>query len=179
MKRENKSKPVISTVPMLVTAKWLADQPVLDIPEFKSAEIKVQRFRVKDANVFQTIYYPYEGYDVYRASMTKDMLIVESMTKINLTPKAELKFVLDSFGLNQEDVEPIESTSQRFGKIAPIDDEWRKNFIFNLTNQHNIYSVGRFATWRNILLDDVLNDLFVVKKLMNSGVYERSKFNSK
>ena len=66
-----------------------------------------------------------------------------------------------------------------FGKIAKIDDAWRKQFIFEMSSKHNICSLGRFGTWRNLLLDDVLQDISVLKKLMNTTTYDRSRHAAK
>ena len=51
----------------------------------------------------------------------------------------------------------------------PIDDKTRKDFIYTLTEKYNIYSVGRFATWRQLLLDDVVNDISVIERLITSN----------
>jgi hypothetical protein len=80
--------------------------------------------------------------------------------------------LFDAFGIVREECVPIERVSQRYGKIAKIDDAWRKKFIFELTHKHQIFSLGRFGTWRNLLLDDVLGDLSVLKKLMNTTTYD-------
>jgi hypothetical protein len=175
---------VISTIPMSVLAKMVGEGSA---PEFQSAPIKVERYRIPHASVYQTVYFPDQITSIYRASITKDLLIVERMSDhwgvgkegAQLNPEGDLMMLKDTFGLHGHEIEPIESTSQRFGKIAPIDDQWRKDFIYRVSNEFDIFSVGRYATWRNILLDDVLNDIYVVKKLMNAGVYERSKHNSK
>jgi len=119
--------------------------------------------------------YPCEKTTLYRASITKDLLIAEYIGE----PDERYWLVLQAFGLTSDDVEEIETVKQGFGKIAPIDDAWRKNFIYRLSNNYTIYSLGRFGTWRNILMDDVLNDLQVIKKLMNANSYERSRINSK
>ena len=58
-------------------------------------------------------------------------------------------------------------------KITPIDEDTRRWVIETLSQKEEIYSLGRFATWRNILLDDVLKDLQVIKKLMNADLYSR------
>ena len=81
-----------------------------------------------------------------------------------------------SFGISRNDCVKIEKSNQRHGKIAPINDDWRKSFIYDLSINHNIYSLGRFGTWRNLLLDDVLKDINVLKKLMKNNIkYERAK----
>ena len=41
----------------------------------------------------------------------------------------------------------------------PIDESKRQKFIFEMTTRYNLYSVGRFATWRQLLLDDVVEDI--------------------
>jgi len=169
---------VISTMPMNVMLNLINElDPTqkTDAPEFKFSQISVRRWRVKDADVFQTVYFPCEKTTLYRASITKDLLIAEYIGE----PDERYWLVLQAFGLTSDDVEEIETVKQGFGKIAPIDDAWRKNFIYRLSNNYTIYSLGRFGTWRNILMDDVLNDLQVIKKLMNANSYERSRINSK
>jgi hypothetical protein len=54
-----------------------------------------------------------------------------------------------------------------------MNEEIRKEFIFKTTVQNNIYSLGRFATWRNLIMDDVYKDIQVIKKLMNQSNYDR------
>lgn len=175
--------PIISTIPMSAMLK-LADRysPMNTVsmtrgiwPEFEAAPIKVSRYRIKNCDAYQTIYFPDPHMSVYRVSLTGDMLIVES---ISGQESSDLSYVTEfavhrAFGISDEDVTSIESVSQRFGKIAPIDNEWRRKFIFDLSHEYNIYSLGRFATWRNILLDDVLKDVSVIKKLMNGSSYDR------
>ena len=37
-----------------------------------------------------------------------------------------------------------------------------------MTNKYKIYSVGRFATWRQLLLDDLINDLKMIDSFITS-----------
>jgi hypothetical protein len=161
----------ISTMPMPLLAAMLYDEPGQNftMPEFNYAPIAVKRWRVKGADVFQTIYYPESIMPVYRASITGDLLVAEFMGQPNTSCEDE---IFGSFGIDESDVDLVDNTKQKFGKIAPIDEHWRKQFILNSSTQHGVYSVGRFATWRNILLDDVLQDLAVVKRLASGGNYE-------
>jgi hypothetical protein len=88
--------------------------------------------------------------------------------------QSDMTEVLDAFGLVEDDVEVIDANhKQSYGKIAPIDEPLRRFVVENLSQQHGVYSLGRFATWRNILLDDVLQDLNVIKKLVNADSYTR------
>jgi hypothetical protein len=135
-------------------------------PVFTYQPIVVKRWRILDADVFQTIYIPDPHTNLYRVSITKDLVIAEYMHK------ADDYDFWRAFGMYASDATPLDQTHQRFGKIAPINDHWRKKFMFDLTTEHNIFSLGRFATWRNILLDDVVKDLNVIKRMMGASLYE-------
>lgn len=164
--------PIISTIPMNIMLK-LAGVEVQEGVLFKFSPIRVQRFRVKGADVFQTIYFPAPSTSVYRASITGDLLIVESVDDMQAM-SSELTEVLDAFGLVDDDIEVIDKNhKQSYGKIAPIDEPFRRFVVETLSHKHGIYSLGRFATWRNILLDDVLQDLNVIKKMVNADSYTR------
>jgi hypothetical protein len=180
---DSNAEPVISTIPMPVMARLYLDSLshsakqdfVYSLQKFQSAPINVDRFRVQNADVYQTIYFPDPDLAVYRASITGDLMIVESVAYgpgefyADIQPEELEK----AFGLRINTLDRIESNTQRFGKIAPIDDNWRKKFIFDLTTEKNIYSLGRFSVFKNILLDDVLKDISVIKKLMNGSDYGR------
>lgn len=154
--------PVISTIPMNLVAKMTA----MPAPVFSYQQIVVRRWRVPDADVFQTVYIPDPNTTLYRVSITKDLVIAEYM-------RVEDDYDFwRAFGLTGDEATPLEVTRQRFGKIAPIEDRWRKQFMFHLTQTYGIYSVGRFATWRNILLDDVIHDLAVIKRMINANLYD-------
>jgi hypothetical protein len=43
-----------------------------------------------------------------------------------------------------------------------------------MTSKYGIYSIGRFATWRQLLLDDVVDDIQHVEKFIRgSSAYNR------
>lgn len=160
----------ISTMPMSSVARMLGVQ---EAPEFSYAPIVVRRWRIPGADVFQSVYFPDPATSLYRVSITGDLLIAE------YADEADGYDFFPAFGLQACDCEPIEKIKQGFGKIAKIDDSWRKNFILQLTNRHKIFSLGRFGTWRNILLDDVMKDISVLKKLMNTTSYDRIRHHAK
>lgn len=173
--------PAISTLPMHLLVHFLHkgfDQDMAErTPEqFKFEPITVCRWRIPGADVFQSIYFPSPETRLYRASITGDLLIAEFADN---GEQVEFQEVFDAFGLDGKYCVPIERVGQRYGKIAGIDDTWRKQFMFHATNRHQIYSLGRFGTWRNILLDDVLHDIYVLKKLMNTTTYDRSRILAK
>jgi hypothetical protein len=172
LRDEHRSEPIISTMPMPVLMKML-DWPLLTT-NFSFKRIVVDRFRVNGADLFQTIYYPDASTSMYRASITGDLLIMERIEGNAEVPQTEPDYdmVLRSFGLRASDCTPIElGHAQRFGKIAPILDSWRRRAIYTATVKHGIYSLGRFATWRNILLDDVVDDIAIIKRMISQGHY--------
>lgn len=175
----SKREPVISTIPMSVMFDLMfQEEPGFTKPDFHHMPIVVDRYRVDACDVHQTIYYPDPALSVYRASITGDILIIERSGA--LTMGNELGEVLESFGISNARVTVIEeSHQQRFGKITPIEDKWRKQFIFDLTNHYNIYSMGRFAIWKNVLLDDVVQDGDVIKRLIHNGTYSASLHNNR
>lgn len=188
-------EPLISTMPMpqllkMLRAKEMSDDDVPVNPysiaddQFKFASISVDRFRIRGADVYQTIYYPDHSTSVYRASMTGSLLIVERMQNWNpaisfsngsslpVVDSGNLDMVMHSFGILHADIEKVEiGHQQRFGKISPIDDAARRQFIYDSTVRHQVYALGRFATWRNILLDDVVDDVAIIRRLISQGHY--------
>lgn len=176
---EHDSPPIISTMPMSVLVEQLA---INTHPEFEYQSIFVTRYRVPNCDVFQTIYFPSPETAVYRASITGDVLIVESVANLdyrraNSEFRGELLNVMDAFGIDSLG-EELSKTEQRYGKIAPIDDAWRRKFIAESTRRLNVYALGRFAVWRNILADDVLHDIAVIKRLLKGDAYGASLVSS-
>lgn len=162
--------PVISTAPLPhVLKKIIGHRPK---EEFLRAPITVSRYRIPNCRLYQTIYFPDPELLTYRASISGDLLIVESIGGPHgLTEGCDdLAAIAIAFGLRQIDnVTLLETVNQRFGKIVPLPDAVRKHLLYRLTNERQIYSLGRFATWRNILLDDVVSDIDVIKRLLRSG----------
>jgi len=160
--------PTISTAPLDLVCKQLGIEPGV---VFERSPITVKRFRVRLCDAFQTIYFPEDDTTLYRASITGNLLICEFAGE----PAGQWGIqIARAFGLPlSSGLAEIGETSQRYGKIAPIPNGIRKGLIAELSVERNIFSIGRFATWRNILLDDLLQDAVVIKKLLNSHKYDR------
>ncbi len=157
----------ISTMPMWVLAGILGIKFESD---FTFQEITTSRYKINNCNVHQTVYFPDPEIGLYRATLTGDNLILESNTKM---APIDLMVAREAFGIDLEGFSIIsENHRQKYGKISPIDENERKQFITKTTIDHGIYSLGRFATWRNILLDDVVKDVYVIKALAEKGYYE-------
>ncbi len=152
------SPPIISTIPMPVLMHMVGWSPA---PTFAWRPIWTVRCRIiaPRVNLFQTIYYPGAD-DYYRASITGNQLIVEYMSEPSRTGAAsDLADICDDFGFGSLDSEPYIVKRQEYGKLLPIPEDERKAFILAMSDQLAIYSLGRFATWRQILLDDVVKDV--------------------
>lgn len=162
----------ISTIPLPVLLKKLNTESLMT-PVFNRSPIIVERYNVPDCNAYQTVYFPSPMHSVYRASITGDMLIVEHSDEPFGNWLEELQEAFHIFYM-----ETLTQVEQKYGKIVPIDDRTRKTLLFGLTHKHNIYSLGRFATWRNILLDDMVGDAAVIKKLMRVNHYDVFKESS-
>lgn len=159
-------EPIISTMPMKALESALIGDD--KIPDFKSWPIFARRFRVKGASSYQTVYFPTEP-RLYRATLTGDLLSVEFIE----ADSNDYECIHHAFGIDK--FEFIDEGWQINGKLMPIDEKWRRMFILGMTRNCNIYSLGRFATWRNILLDDVLKDISVIKKMISSDDYEKAR----
>lgn len=157
--------PVISTLPMSIFAKALGE----DI-EFKRAPITVMRFDIEGCDLYQTVYIPDPTTSIYRLSLTGPTVIVEAVDEVS---KREVAEILQTMGISSPLRSQSTVTQQRYGKISTIDEEKRKALIIRLTSEHNIYSLGRFATWRNILLDDYIKDIEQIRHMLRFGSYHK------
>jgi len=163
------NRPIISTLPMPVLMKIVGWG---EIPDFPKQKIWTQKVKIMDPDcqVCQTIYYPDPLVKHYRVSLIGDTLISEFTEKPDTNIGVHAMDVLsEDFGIRSYKIDDMKESEQEYGKIMPIDDRLRKEFIFQMTNKYNIYSVGRFATWRQLLLDDVVDDLKVVEQFIRGG----------
>lgn len=138
--------------------------------------IYVSKYKVPyECDVEQTLYYPHPDLLTYRATLQDGVLTIESMDKIEAL---EVFHVFDSFGISINSIAKdqliIHNHMQTFGKLSPIDEQARRKAIYDLTQKYHVYSLGRVATWREkVLLDDCINDINVIRRLINSDHYDR------
>ena len=179
---EKHERDTINTAPLPVILKACGmDVPALN---FDKAPIDVLRYRIPGCDVYQTLYFPANDLRTFRASITGDLLIIEMMTGdhpphefvwAHRSATDELFYVAEAFGLQDivDSFECLGSVEQQYGKIISLPDEHRHAILYELTQRFGIYSIGRFATWRNLLLDDVAQDLRVVERLIHASNYEK------
>jgi hypothetical protein len=167
---------IVSTIPMPVLMKIVGWDTGL---HFEHQPIWSLRTRITHpfTEVYQTIYYPGDE-PWYRASITGDLLIIESLQEIPRQhadiPVGWAETVLRSdFGIQDPHYSFPTVHHQSFGKIAPCEDSERKAFILAMTDKWGLYSLGRFGTWRQILLDDLVQDI----RIIDAMISERSIYN--
>lgn len=171
---ERLAEPAISTAPMPVMVNKVLN--LKEVPNFSWRNILVVRAELASiCDVYQTIYYPGDEVNFYRASLEGQTLILEFPQSQPdwldaLAINVALNTALIDFGLKGVEFARLPETHlQPFGKIMPVDEGWRRNFIFELTQKKNVYSLGRFATWRQILLDDVVKDVEQIERMIEAG----------
>lgn len=172
---EDNEEPIISTIPMPVLLNAISSKyPGPEDPlEFKRQPIWTDKLIFEDVNLYQTIYFPGHETPVYRASFTGSNLLLESTCDIDVD--WNLDVILEAFGVWSAPWrrDSLSTNKQHYGKIVEFDAGIRRSIIAMITHDHNIYSLGRFATWRNILLDDVYEDIFRIMELMAMDKYTR------
>ena len=172
--RPRRDNPVISTVPMPIMMKMVGWE---DIPTFSYSPIWTVRCKivVPSCHIYQTIYNCTSG-EWYRATIQRDLLILEFMFE-PVGPLLERycnDAIARAFGLDLHGhgiiptITQCSMSKQSFGKISPIDESLRRRFMLHLTDKWNIYSLGRFATWRGVLLDDLVKDIKQIERMMHS-----------
>ncbi len=161
------AQPFISTAPMPVALNALN---IEHEASFTRAAINVERYRVPNCDAHQTVYFPDPAFRLYRASITGNILIIESVRNDDHTRPID-QIIFSAFGIKLIDCDPLGKVSQEYGKIINLPDATRRALMYKLTSEHGIYSLGRFAQWRNILLDDVVEDIHVIRKLLATDGY--------
>ena len=176
---------IISTIPMpaLMDITGWDNRPHFPHDAIISVKVNIADPKV---DIYQTIYAAHPNVKWYRASISGHVLIVEYLQKdwLNYVAMPEedrldycyddVRVALEYFGLYSAETDSTETKFQKFGKLRPVDDSVRKSFIYGATQLYGIYSLGRFATWRQILLDDVVHDIEVIDNfIMDKSEYTR------
>lgn len=172
----------VSTAPLKVNLAMCE----IDAPEtiIDAHPIKVTRYRLPDwVDVYQTVYFPEHLRGTYRASITGRTLIVESVmeevdlagqrrTLTNARTEIESMEIMRIMGIRCVPIF-LDTCIQKQGKLVTLEEPIRHALIYRMSTEHNLYSLGRFATWRNVLLDDVLKDVDRIERLMSNTAYGR------
>lgn len=166
-------EPIISTIPMpaLMSAlDWPGERP-----EFRSVAGCNYGARLQGVNAYCSVYVPDPMHVASRMSLTGDQLIVECYGEHAHDLDMPLEDVLVEgmrllgLGLSRGAIQEPWQKGQKYAKILPIDEGIRREFIMWASREHNVHSLGRFATWRpGLLLDDLVNDVRVIQSLADN-----------
>lgn len=163
------SRPVISTLPLPVLATKIG--MVLDLPQASKAEpIYVSTVEVEDCELYQTVYIPSPVQSAYRLSFTGNRLIVETTMEVHEDYIGKL--LSEVFGVNNPYKLIEMNKEQKLGKFVPLEEEYRKRLMLDITQRHGIYSLGRHATWRKVLLDDIYKDIEKIERMIKHSAYD-------
>jgi len=180
------SRPIISTIPMPVLMKLLHYN---EMPKFNYVNGFNINCILPESDAYVSVYVPNPKDAFNRISLTGDKLTIEfsapdqsadevkrrvDVIKSNDTILNELvNRALYYLSLEGCKWHSVKVSLQPYSKILPINEGERRRFIVWATDQHGIYSLGRFATWRpGLLMDDVVNDVRVIRKIIKNGSYE-------
>lgn len=161
--------PVISTLPLNVLVDKFKLDAQLPKEALASAPIYVTTIDYPHCDLYQTVYFPDPCTTVYRVSMTGGQMIIESMAPIT---KIDTNSICDVLYLPRREPTLI-NVEQKIGKFTPLEENYRRQLMYDITSALGIYSLGRHATWRKILLDDVVHDVERIQSMMKTSAYDR------
>lgn len=168
--------PIVSTMPMPMLME------ILDYPRHKDMQFSYTpginiRAAVRKCDAYVSIIVPSPQHEFSRISLTGNELIIEfpgidgDMDAMFVRTQAHR--AAEMLGINSHDLENITFKKQKYAKILPIDEDARRDFIYWASSTHNIYSLGRYATWRpKLLLDDLVQDI----RLIDGWVQRNDKY---
>lgn len=165
---ENKKGITISTIPMPAMMRILGWPR---IPYFSFRHGWNVIVDLENVDAYCSLYVPDPDFPASRITITGNQLIAECYEPH--VPGDEETIALLSvkkMGLPEALINEVKPKKQQYAKILPIEEDIRKEFIMWASREHNVYSLGRFATWRpGLLLDDVVNDVRVIQRLINQS----------
>jgi hypothetical protein len=153
--------PYISTIPMpmLMTA---LDYP--NRPGFSYTGAINIKATIAQCDTYVSLLVPNPALPFSRLSITGNELCIECPDQPNGINLKVIEYIVDKaadlLGISPFDIEEAEAQSSLYAKINPINEDERKRFLAWASSEHQIYSLGRFATWRpGLLLDDLVQDI--------------------
>lgn len=179
-----KDEAIISTIPLWKWYKELRNDGI----DYKIKPIRVVVYKIPNCNLHQTIYFPFHN-GVYRTTIEYDRMIIEAVNELNddinniafLNEPDRLLFeVCKAFGIfNWSNFKLISDHVYHLGKMNTfnIDNNRRKALILDLTLKKNVYSLGRYATMRNIGMDSIAEDILKIDKLIKIDNYSSRMYN--
>lgn len=172
--------PRISTIPMYALMDIL-EYPG-ERPDFQSEPGWTVTGVIPDCDVFVTRYVTDPTTPHYRVSITGDKFIIEGTgdPPSGALAASRLGDTLSELGVRYDTLlRDADLHRSPYAKIAELSAEDRRkadDFMLWATLNHNIYSLGRFATWRrHLLLDHLVNDILKIERWMGASKFDIRK----
>lgn len=164
---EKNSQPIISTIPMPNLMDLLGWEKTEEFQFNFGTNIILD---VERLNAYASLYVPDPKFRGSRISITGSQIVIECQGKLSEPAENIAEQALEYLGIPMGLVRKIDSKAQQYAKILPYDERDRRRFILYASERWNIYSLGRFATWRpGLLLDDLVNDVRVIHRLIHGA----------
>ena len=167
-KNQNSLTPIISTIPMDKLME------ILHYPRRNKIEFHYRSgvnivAELEGVDAYCSLYVSDPDYKFARITLTGAQMVMECYGDI----KAKEYWINDGkylLGLDHCEILSCKIQEQTYAKILPIDEDERRRFIMWASDQHRIFSFGRFAVWRpGLLLDDLVQDFRVIMRLIDRG----------
>lgn len=197
-------EPIISTIPMPILMDALqGPSGPAELHDFRSVPGFNVSFTLPGIDVYGSVYIPDPSILWNRVSITGNKVILEysdvkpnaantilrsfaqgpfdeviANKLVSLVEDAMAILGLDGYAPTRHIIAGSEygfSVKQStYQKILPIDEDKRRRFMLWASEEHNIYSLGRFATWRpGLLLDDLVKDIRIIERMAAGDAYHR------
>jgi len=158
----------ISTIPMFKCLDLVGKSPDDYGVKFSWTPIFVTKMKLSiESDVHQTVYFTDQSEEVpYRITIEGNSVIAEAAFTFDIDSIYDC--LRSAFGISYSEVdeESIMTSTQNMGKLEPISDDIRRKIMMDLTDEFNVYSFGRFATWRPLRIDQTLDDIEKIKMLV-------------
>lgn len=182
--RREEVGPVISTLPMPTLMDALEYEG--DRPAFSSNCGFTISCDISDCDVHLTRYYAATRDQIYRASITGSHLVIEFAGILRSgedTSEPALRrmchSIMRDFGIENCAINNAQLHEARYAKLGSLNPEDRRkamDFMFWASTKLNIFSLGRFATWRSgLLMDDVVDDILKIERWIGGSRYDIQK----
>lgn len=167
-------KNLVSTIPLPALLKMLrmefhhrfTAEPITTIFFDVPPEASVDAFQVVNITDPSNIF--------YRASLMDQKVILETMNPDHETEESQLTHTAAALAnaLWKLNLRKENATIHviRPGKFHPIPKTARKQLLAKLTNDWQIYCLGRYATWSYKRIDHIAEDAHSILKIMKAGV---------
>lgn len=159
----------ISTLPMtkMVDEICVPDCAIFLGDQFRSLPVHVMHLSLPfPSTVHQTVYFPSPGTQIYRITVSGRSVIVEAMDTFNVDEAENL--IMDAFGIGDVDNEGRKTFTMPIGKMMAINEDQRRRYIIWLTEQHKVFSFGRFSVWKPLRTDQLLGDIEKIKRWISA-----------